>query len=164
MTRRLRPEEHPTGTGTHSVRRARSRTAHLPREASDSRSEECPPFSPDGPTLAYIHRDLGLGQGGSYPSGIYTLDLASLRTVPRYLGYARTVDWTRDGRALVFDDPAGTHSLDTTSSSQQLISYGEAYFPSCAAHADPVAFDNLADVGLAPSTPDNAVFPPSLSV
>ena len=136
--------------------------------APDSTSEivsrdQSPAFSPDGQSIAYIHNDYSNGSIGSYPSGIYTLDLASRRVVARYLGFARTVDWSRDGHKLIFDDFAGIHTLDTTTSVRELLFSGEAYFPSCASHGDTIAFDNLSAIGFVPLTLGTPVFPPSLT-
>lgn len=122
-----------------------------------------PAWSPSGHFLAYVHQDL-MPSPASYPSGVYVVEVATLRRITISLGYARSVDWLRDGRRLVFDSSGGLLIGDTLGTAPSSLFNGSAYFPDCASTSDTVAFDDISGIGLVDTGTGSALFPADLSI
>jgi len=119
-----------------------------PNGPESESSDFSPSWSPTGDSIAFVH--LALSLNDPFPDGVYVVGAAG---GPRRLiqqTFARSVDWSPDGRRLVFDTPSGLFSCTSHGESLQTIYNGVAYFPSWSPQGNLVAFDDITHIWVVP--------------
>jgi Tol biopolymer transport system component len=136
----------------------------LPPEPRIQPEDSAPSWSPDGLSVAYVHFNPDF-HDTTEPSGLYVVDAAGTTKrliVPGFYGtsLARSVDWSPDGRWLVYNDGMGLHLITATGDSARHI-YSGGSFPAWSPDGSEIAFSTIARVwairpdgtGLHPLTP-----------
>lgn len=122
-----------------------------PPTGPESRSSDISPaWSPAGDSIAFVH--LSISPGDPFPNGVYVIGASG---GPRRLvqqAFARSVDWSPDGRKLVFDTPAGLFSCTSQGESLQTVVSGVAYFPSWSPQGDLIAYDDITHAWVVPAS------------
>jgi Tol biopolymer transport system component len=125
--------------------------------------DEKPSWSNDGSLIAYVHFNPDIADTVA-PTGIYITDLAGAATCVVAAPTARSVDWSPDGRWLVFDDTAGLHVIRSTGDSANTI-YDGGIYPSWSPLGSEIAFSTTSRIwgirpdgtGLRPLTPADSI-------
>ncbi len=102
-------------------------------------TDSAPAWSPNGFRLAYVHFSPQLSDT-TEPSGLYVVDTTGEHRELLARGFPRTVDWSPDGNALVFDDAAGLHVLALADGTVRTI-YDGGSFPTWSPDGSVIAFD-----------------------
>jgi Tol biopolymer transport system component len=108
-----------------------------------------PAWSPTGDSIAFVH--VAFSQGDPFPNGVYVIGASggARRLVEQTL--ARSVDWSPDGRMLVFDTPAGLYTCTSLGDSLHTVLSGAAYFPSWSPQGGVIAYDDISNIWVVPA-------------
>jgi Tol biopolymer transport system component len=111
--------------------------------------DRAPSWSPDGGRIAFVHFNPDFADTAQ-PSGVYVSDLAGVIQQVVITPHARSVDWSPDGRWLVFNDATGLHVVQSSGDSLSTI-YSGGSFPSWSPDGTEIAFSTSLSVwGIAP--------------
>ena len=102
--------------------------------------DTAPSWSPVADTIAFVH--VAQAPSDTIPDGVFVVgsDGGGRRLV--VAAAARSVDWSPEGRRLVFDTPDGLFTCTAFGDSLQHLVTGSAYFPSWSPIGDVIAYDD----------------------